>query len=180
MKDCWRTPGWIRTDRGILRFSLPRHGRRRPASGGGLPAFTLLEVLVVLALLGAVAGLLVLDFVGMPDRWAKPSDYESVHSALEAARVGAQTERAFLSYSVEKGALGVSVGAIEVATFPVKGRVRFTLPPDETGGAAIAVDSVAFSPDGGASPVLISLECDDRVTVFRMEPFSCALSEEKP
>ena len=176
MKYDWRTKGRGRNNRRVHGYVRPQFLLSPPVKH----AFTLIEVLVVLALIAAVTGLLVIDFAGMPDRWASPSDYEAVHSAVESARVAAQTGRVKLDYSAELCALRVSVGANEVATFPVKGRVHFSLPPDEAGTAPINLDSLAFSAEGGATPALLSLECENRVSVFRLEPFSCALSEENP
>lgn len=145
----------------------------------GRRAFTLMEVLVVLALIGLLGGIVVVDFADQADRWSMPNDHESLHSAVMAARAAAPAGRVSVHYVESRGALVVRAEK-ELGSFPVKGRVRFALPEDEPGGTSRDLDRLVFSPQGDAVPALIIIEGAERSFSYRLEPFSGALSEEHP
>lgn len=147
----------------------------------GRRAFSLLEVLVVIALIGLMGSLVVVDFAAQADRWAMPNDHESLHSAVMAARAAAPVGRVSVYYAESRKALVVrSDKDVEIGAFPVKGRVRFSLPEDENAGRPQELDRLVFAPQGDSVPARITVEGRERAVRYRLEPFSGALSEEQP
>lgn len=145
----------------------------------GRRAFTLFELLAVLALIGIVAGLVVVDFVGLAGLHSPPSDYESLRQAVEAAQVASSSQRVSLRY-VEAGAALVLSGKTSIASFPLSRRVTFWLPEDENGGKSLRLEALTFAPEGDATPARILLEgSGGRSVAFRLEPFSTAIAEER-
>lgn len=141
--------------------------------------FTLIEALVVIAIIGLLVGVVITDFSRQADLWSVPNDHESLSRALLAARTSARAGRVSIHYVESRSALVISSGR-ELASFPLKGRVSFSLPEDESGGGSVNLARLDFAPEGDSTPARILIEGQGKPVVYRLEPFSGALSEEVP
>ena len=155
---------------------------RRRAPGFARSAFTLMEVLVVLALMGLVAGIALIDFDSMLEGASKHSPLETLTAAVDAGRARALNAGApvRLTYDAESGVLRLNAGgAPEIFAFEKPAQVTFALPPDEAEGAERALDAITFHPAGVAMPAVIDLSVGGERSRYRLEPFSAALAKEE-
>ena len=136
---------------------------RRRAPGFARSAFTLMEVLVVLALMGLVAGIALIDFDSMLEGASKRSPLETLTAAVDAGRARALN----------------AGGAPEIFAFEKPAQVTFALPADEAEGAERALDAITFHPAGVAMPAVIDLSVGGERSRYRLEPFSAALAKEE-
>lgn len=138
-------------------------------------AFTVAEVLVVIALIGVAAGLAVaaLTPAGAADR---ATDADILRTAVAAARDAGAERRVTLAYDAARAAL-VLRDTRELAVFPLAAAVSLTLPESDD---RTATDAIVFSPAGDATPVRITLFRDGVSAAYRLEPFSAALAAESP
>lgn len=147
---------------------------------GGRRAFTLMEVLVVIALLGLVTAVVVADF-GAPGSAGKESAYEVVSRALDSGR-GLATDAGgpvTLTYDAESRRLRLLSGAgLTDYVLPAGSSVRFTLPAAYGEGRDRPLAGVVFHPSGCATPARITLTVAGAETHYRLEAFSVALMPE--
>lgn len=142
----------------------------RPLAAGG---FTLIEIVLVLALIALVTGLVLVNFNAFVDRGAEVNPAEVLQSAVRDARFKAGAERLVieLGYDREKGVLRLDPGAIEYplnADFGKTGRgtIRFYLgapgeglsPIPEIQSSRMEVPRVQFAPDRSASPFVAEID----------------------
>jgi len=154
----------------------------RPASDALRRAFTLIEVLIVIALLGAVTAAVVTDFSSLVDSARTPTAFERVRDALEAGRDASREagDPVRVVWVPDAGALRVVSGET-VHDFPVPGAdaVTFAFHNDEDDGEK-PLDALVFHPSGAATPAIVRISLRGTVASYRMELFSAALSPVEP
>lgn len=175
-------------------MSAARHGlSRAKAPFGGTRtacvrrAFTLVEVLIALALIGTVSIIVVVSVDDLLDSARKSSPFEVLRNAVDKAWYAASTKTGtvFLYYDEGAGRLVLrDTSAQPLAEFSFEdervGPITFQRTPD-TGGGTLAVSStepfpyLTFSPWGGATPAIIEMEIAGEVYRYQMEPFSGGL-----
>jgi len=138
-------------------------------------AFTLTEVLLVIALIGAVGGVLLVGAGDFYETAARPSVREVSDRAVGRARVLA-IERAAkirLRFDAEAHVLRLrGTGIDEEEPVPSGWTVRFYLPADESLTRDKTLECLEFHPDGGVSPAAIEWVSERATTRYRVEPFS--------
>lgn len=171
---------------GRIRFSKT-DGRGRslsPAMGQVVRrAFTLMEVLIVVALLGLVASVAMMDFGTLIDGARTPSAYETLSTALVRGRTRALDGGAPVKLVYDRNAAAlrlVSSGAPE--DFPIANLtgVTFQLPAEDSTDSERPLDAVVFHPSGYTTPALVDLSVRGEHAFYRIEPFSAAPAEVKP
>lgn len=135
----------------------------------------------MIALIGLVAGVALVDFASLLDNAAKPSPYETLRAVVETAREHARNAGmpVRVTFDSEAGALKINDGgATEAFPFGLPAEVSFVLPAEEAEGGERPLDSLVFHPSGCALPAAILLTVRGERTRYRMEPFSAALEKE--
>lgn len=159
---------------------------RRPAlpSAFRIPrsAFTLMEVLVVIALLGSVTAFITVDLLSLFESGRVPTAYETLHEAMDAGRLAARGTGTpvKITFSEETSSLRLIDGK-EPRDFalPAGARVKFFLPADVSDAGEKPLDAVVFHPSGCATPAGVDLEMAGVHAVYRLEMFSATLSPEE-
>jgi prepilin-type N-terminal cleavage/methylation domain-containing protein len=142
----------------------------RPRAAGG---FTLIEIVLVLALIALVTSLVLVNFDAFVDRGEDVNPVEVLQSAVREARFRAGAERIVteLSYDAEKGVLRLEPGGTE---YPLnrdfgregRGAIRFYLgapgeglaPVPEIARSRLETTRVQFAPDRSASPFVAEID----------------------
>ena len=144
-------------------------GRSKPRSTNA--AFTLIEIVLVIALMAVAAGVVITNFVAFADRGEETSPQEVLRAAINAARFQAASQRQVtsLQFDKEAGALTLSSGdSFELnADFSKDGRgeIRFFLVPPAKGLApfpspettSLETKAIAFAPDRSSSPFVAEI-----------------------
>ncbi|MBC2604469.1 prepilin-type N-terminal cleavage/methylation domain-containing protein [Pelagicoccus albus] len=151
--------------------------------------FTLFEILLVLALIGLLSSLFVLN-IGSLLRDGELETLEREYwRAVESARAGAvfKQQAHFLEWDADESQFLVKAGS-SVESFPVSldssGNYEIDVLFEEVAaensyllirGELVAVReivTVGFFPDGTCSPYTVSLQVEDFVTRFQMDPWT--------
>ena len=143
-------------------------------------AFTLIEVLIVIALIGAVTAAVVTDFASLVDSASKPTAYERVRDAVEAGRIAARSagEPVRVVWVPDSGALRV-IGPVKNEDFVVPGAEAVTFAfPDDDDGSERPLEALVFHPSGAAMPAVLDIAVVGSHARYRLEIFSAALSPE--
>ncbi|PDH30063.1 MAG: hypothetical protein CNE95_03655 [Puniceicoccaceae bacterium MED-G30] len=142
-----------------------------PTSG-----FSLIEVLLVIALIALAAGMIVSNVIGLADRDATLPVDQTLKAAIRSARLEAARNRQTteLSFNKELGRLEVHSGSGEPIHFPLgedfsnngRGEILFELIPPASGfdrstdpyDPGIKTDRVRFAPDRSSQPFSVQID----------------------
>ncbi len=142
---------------------------REPTNGG----FTLIEIVLVLALVALVTSLVLVNFNAFIDRGNAINPADVLRTAVRDARFKAGAERVNtqLAFDAERGALVVEPGN---AVYPLnadfgkegRGAIRFYLgapaegltPIPEIGRSRLETPRVEFAPDRSSSPFVAEID----------------------
>lgn len=157
--------------------------RDSPRSG-----FTLLEILLVIALIAVAASVVILNFAAFSDRSESSSPEEVLTAAIRKARFIAAADRitTTLRFDEESGTLQVDPPG---EVFPIsddfgpegRGEIRFFLiapavglePFPDPDQARLETNFVAFAPDRSSSPFIAEIDLGQgNPTRLRFDPFS--------
>lgn len=145
-------------------------------------AFTLVEVLIVIALLGAVTAVVITDFSTLVDGARTPTAYECVRDAVEAGRAASRDsgDPVHVAWIADTHTLRVVAGE-KTRDFEVPGAdsVGFVFPDDDDGSEK-PLDALVFHPSGAALPAIVIIRMNGVESRYRMEIFSAALSPVEP
>lgn len=164
--------------------------KRRPASA----AFTLVEIVLVIALMAMAASVVIANFVAFADRGEETSPEETLRAAIRSARFHAGSSRQIttLRFDKENGQLLVSSGE----EFKLNddfgkggpGEINFYLVPPAEGLAPfpeaersdLETSSVSFAPDRSSSPFVAEIDTG-RGNAERLvfDPFSSLVRSSK-
>ena len=140
-----------------------------------------MEVLVVIALLGAVTAFVAVDLLSLFEGAKQPSPFETLREAMNAGRAAARTSGAPVKavFSREGAVVRlVGEGVAKEFSLPAGAQLDFYLPAEATGSGERPLDTVVFHPSGCSTPVTLDLILSGTHSRYRMEMFSAALSEE--
>jgi len=156
-----------RSTNNFLQTTFNNHRPTSPAQ-----AFTLIEIVLVIALMAVAASVVIANFVAFADRGDEVSPEETLRAAIRSARFQAASQRTIthLSYDKENGALVISDGE----SFPLntdfskdgRGEIRFYLVPPASGmspfpeaaRSQLATSEVRFAPDRSSSPFVAEID----------------------
>lgn len=145
---------------------------QQAARGAHRAAFTLIEIVLVVALMAIAASVVIANFVGFAERSGQLSAEETLHSAIRAARFQAASTRQTteLRFDKETGSLIVDADT----DFPLSddfgrnesGEIRFFLVPPADGMAPFPEPSdsrletpvLRFAPDRSSSPFVAEID----------------------
>ena len=150
-------------------------------------AFTLIEVILVIALMAIAASVIVANFIAFAERGDDRSPEETLHSAIRAARFQAASTRhpAILRYDEDAGSLVIESGP----SFPLnggfgqdgRGQIRFFLVApavglssfDDPADSRLETETLTFAPNRSSSPFVVEIDTG-RGTAQRLvfDPFS--------
>jgi prepilin-type N-terminal cleavage/methylation domain-containing protein len=166
--------------------------RHSPARGGG---FTLIEILLVIALISVAVSVVLINFTAFADRDETNTPEEVLTAAVRKARFIAAADRitTTLRYNEERGTLQIEPSGEELeinADFGPDGRgeIRFFLVPSAEGMApfpdpqrsTLRAPAVAFAPDRSSSPFLAEIDSGRGSAVrLRYDPFSSVIRTEE-
>ncbi|MDR2982643.1 MAG: prepilin-type N-terminal cleavage/methylation domain-containing protein [Puniceicoccales bacterium] len=154
-------------------------------------AFTMMELLIALALIGIVSSIVVVSVDDLLNSAQKPSPLDTLRKAVDTTWYGSATGHGqmTLEYDEESGALIMrnAIGeAKEVFTFEDAdvGPIRFLRAPDMSGGTLQMNSSepfpfLIFSPWGGVTTAIIEMEIGKERYRYQLETFSGALEAVK-
>lgn len=152
--------------------------------------FTIIEVLLALALMALVAGLFAVNFDVLLTSIGEKRPEKILHSAICEARYQALKEHTpmYLSFDEQSHSLVIFKDTIDkaIVAMPLKEgiRVNFELIPPlmyKGGGfkegthSAKKEDQIAFYPDGSSQPVIVTLEEGSFSVKYKPDPVSCAI-----
>ena len=167
----------------------PAHGGqacRRPAQGGAHPAFTLLELLLALALIGLLATVLVTASAHLIGE--QPVTPEDVfRKAVQQARAGAlNNEREIrLSFDAKELAFVLDDGTTPLSlAVPPTRELTVDFLSSQPGRSTVLIGGelvdtrtvpfVTFYPDGTCSPFRVQFRTGGPVHVLSFDPWTCA------
>jgi prepilin-type N-terminal cleavage/methylation domain-containing protein len=152
-------------------------------------AFTLVETLIVLALIGLVGGIVAVATEGVIEGARKPSPYEVLRKAVDTAWYAAATGNSQVALVFDADASALVLARLASTQAPEPGMETF--PFDDArvrsvrflrasgaglpGGRDAAFPRLLFSPWGGATPAVIEMDLDGAVFRYALEVFSGAL-----
>ncbi len=138
--------------------------------------FTLIEIVMVLALVALMATAVLTNFTALADRGDERTTEEILGAAIRKARFLAAQNRSVseLRYDRESGSLNIDGEGIEAIAFELSetfgddgpGEIRFYLVPaargleplGDPGRSDLEADAVRFAPDRSASPYLVEID----------------------
>lgn len=160
-------------------------------SAPGRSGFTLIEILLVIALIAVAFSVVLINFTAFADRGESRSPEEALSAAIREARFIAAAERitTTLSYDEETGTLQIDPSEKQ---FPInsdfgpegRGQILFFLIPSGQGlgrlpdpdFSQMETPSVAFAPDRSSTPFIVEIDSGrgspDRL---RFDPFSSSI-----
>jgi len=139
-------------------------------------AFTLIEIILVLALIALASGLVISNFAAFADRGDSRTTEETLAAAIRKARFAAAAERTVseLSFDKESGSLFVDGEGAEPLAFPLdeafaengRAEIRFYLVPASKGfepfpepeRTGLETDTVRFAPDRSSAPFVVEID----------------------
>lgn len=155
-------------------------------------AFTIIEVLLVIFLIGLVAGLFAVNFNVLIKAIGKKRPEKVLYNALCEARYQTIQEHApvFLKFDKDKSAFLIYKDKPDkpLAELAVEKGIEVVfeiIPPNEYRGARFqppntrsleAIEKVAFFPDGSSTPVVVTLSEDRSSLKFKSDPLACGLT----
>ena len=163
----------------------------RPRSQAG---FTLLEIIIVFALITVASGVIITNFTSFLDFDDKINPEDSLRSAIRYARFQAASNRsvATLIYDAETGALVVVGGkSFQLnSNFGREGRgeIRFYLMPPAEGlgrfpdakSSLMETKKLSFAPDRSSSPFVVEIDTGEGAPKrFIFDPFSSLVRSEE-
>lgn len=154
-------------------------------------AFTIIEVLLVLFLIGLVAGLFAVNFDILIRAIGKKRPEKTLYNAICEARYQTVQEHAPVYLSFDKKTHAFLIYKDQ----PDKALSQFALeegfevvfdliPPNEYRGGRFqqpshaeqeTIDKIAFFPDGSSTPVIVTLSQDDFSLKFKPDLLSCGI-----
>ena len=156
---------------------------------------SLIELLLVLALITIAGSVVIINFVAFTDRGDSTSPEEVLTAAIRQARFSAAADRVTtrLRYDQESGSLQIIPGGESFhinADFGPGGRgvIRFFLVPPGEGlsplpdpqRSTLQVPAVAFAPDRSSSPFVVEIDSGSGTpTRLRYDPFSSVIRTEQ-
>lgn len=168
-------------------------GNSRP--GSTRSGFTLLEILLVIALIAVAVSVVLVNFTAFADRGENSSPQEVLTAAIRKARFIAAADRITtkLRYDDESGTLQIDPTGDQ---FPInsdfgpdgRGEIRFFLIPPAVGlspfsdpiEAKLETKAVAFAPDRSSSPFIAEIDSGQgSPTRLRFDPFSSVVRTSK-
>jgi prepilin-type N-terminal cleavage/methylation domain-containing protein len=168
-----------------------RNSRSRSARCG----FTLIEILLVIALIAVAVSVVLVNFTAFTDRGESTSPEEVLTAAIRKARFIAAANRVItkLSYDEESGTLRIDPSDEQ---FPInanfgpdgRGEIRFFLIPPAEGlsrfpepdRSNLETPAVAFAPDRSSSPFIAEIDSGQGTpTRLRFDPFSSVIRTEE-
>jgi len=168
-------------------------GNRRCGSARG--GFTLIEILLVMALIALVSSVVIVNFIAFTDRGDSTSPEEVLTGAIRKARFVAAADRITtrLRYDDESGTLQIDPTGESFtinANFGPEGRgeIRFFLIPPAQGlgrfpdpeRTTLQVPAVAFAPDRSSSPFVVEIDSGSGASSrLRYDPFSSVIRTEE-
>jgi prepilin-type N-terminal cleavage/methylation domain-containing protein len=157
--------------------------------------FTLIEILLVIALISIAASVILVNFTAFIDRGKSTSPQEVLTKAIDRARFLAAAERVTteLRYDEESGTLQITPADEQ---FPInndfgpdgRGEIRFYLIPSAEGlsrfpdpaRTTLETSAVSFAPDRSSSPFVAEIDSGrGRPTRLRFDPFSSVIRTEE-
>lgn len=158
------------------------------------PAFTLIEIVIVIALIALVSGVAVWRFDALIPAMKTPSPEKTLMRACTQAAHYAWTQkrRCFLRMDAEtrnlkiEDAHGNTISAFPFAENASETELCFRLDTRESTrifspSELEIIDAIEFHPAGCTTPAVIEiLRSRKAVRCFRMDPFSGGLTEEEP
>lgn len=160
--------------------------------------FSLVEILIVLALITVIGGLFVTNLDSIFDGLGDPPPPELLHKAVREARFEAASTKGtvYLSYDSESGKYklsgqdGESIAELNsgLDTEYSSDQIEFFQILPEKGlsslnagdGERVRIASVRFNPDRSSTPFVAKMEYDDIRSEHRYDPFSdLEISDEK-
>jgi len=167
------------------------NNRPGPASRG----FTLIEILLVIALIAVSVSVVIVNFTAFADRGDSTSPQEVLTAAIRKARFIAAADRITtkLSYDEESGHLQIDPAGEQ---FPInsdfgpdgRGEIRFFLVPSAEGlspfpepdRSTLETHAVAFAPDRSSSPFIAEIDSGQGSPIrLRYDPFSSVIRTEE-
>jgi prepilin-type N-terminal cleavage/methylation domain-containing protein len=161
----------------------------------GNRGFTLIEILLVIALVAVASTLVIVNFAAFVDRGESRAPEEVLRSAIREARFTAAANRVVteLRYDEESGTLVVNPGGESFSInqdFGPEGRaeIRFYLIPPAQGLARfpdpergnLETPAVFFAPDRSSSPFIAEIDFGSGTPArLRFDPFSDVLRTSK-
>lgn len=135
-------------------------------------AFTLIEIVLVIALIAVASSVVIANFVAFADRGEEVSPEETLRSAIRSARFHAASERRIttIRFDKEAGALALSSGEIFSLNDDFgnegRGEIRFYLVPPAEGlrpfpdpdRTRMETVEIAFAPDRSSSPFVVEID----------------------
>lgn len=174
----------------ISPVQIPVQVRKRTAMFGmrmqGKKAFTLIEILLAVALLGLLSAAMVSVATGLVDNRAKSPDdvfWEAARTARRSALTSEKEVR--LSYDSQEKEF-VLAGGAGGQKFPVAGTPGLTidfLHAQSSGGSILlggqlvdtqTLASVSFFPDGTCSPFRVQFRTTGPARIVAIDPWTCA------
>ena len=168
-------------------------GNRRPAPVPG--GFTLIEILLVIALIAVAVSVVLINFTAFADREDSNSPEEVLTDAIRKARFIAAADRipTTLRYDGESGTLRIDPSGEQLeinSDFGPEGRgeIRFFLVPSAQGlgpfpdpqRSTLGTPAVTFAPDRSSSPFLAEIDSGRGSPVrLRYDPFSSVIRTEE-
>lgn len=166
-----------------MTLATGRRIKQRPTNA----AFSLIEIVLVIALMAMAAGVVIANFVAFADRGEETSPDETLRTAIRTARFQAASSRELttLQFDKENGALILSSGdSFELNEDFSKngpGEIRFYLVPPAEGLAPfpdaertdLETNAVSFAPDRSSSPFVAEIDTGSgNAERFVFDPFS--------
>lgn len=161
-------------------------GKSRPSAA--TRGFSLIEILLVIALIAVASGVVIANFTAFADRGDTTSPEEVLREAVQQARFTAAADRVItrLRYDEESGTLEIQPSGerFEINDdFGPEGRggiVFYLVPPAEGLGAfpdpdrsSIETSEIAFAPDRSSSPFIAEIDSGSGTPArLRFDPFS--------
>ena len=162
-------------------------------TGNRSRGFTLIEIILVLAMIALGSGLIIANFIAFTDRSDSELPVDVLHRAIREARFKAAAERmtTSLHYDRDSGSLAIepSGGVFPLGDNFVKSTragVRFFMIPSSEGLSlsrgetrSIETDRVFFAPDRSSTPFFAKLdEGSGSPLKISYDPFSGAVLDE--
>ncbi|MGN0835207.1 MAG: Tfp pilus assembly protein FimT/FimU [Candidatus Spyradosoma sp.] len=172
---------------------MPEARRHKPAPRSRARAFTMMELLVVIALLGLVSAFVAVRFDALVPALESPSAETSARRAFALASHRARTLRRafFVRLAADGGSLSVEDADGNAAeVFPLRrdgNAPALRLRADPRDGSTLfapaglrEIDAAEFHPSGCATPTLVEILKNRKTEkLLQADPFSGALTERK-